>query len=180
MRDYRILGYTLLEVLVVLQVILTLAVIAAPSWLGFVQKRKASNLNSRILDNLYSATSEATTSKVPHRVVICSNENTTIVSSPYPKNGSPFEFYTYEQTFTHLNIPYPFTGYSPLPESNCSYIQFGSLVGEGFTPHTVCIYQSRSRSNVLYTPGFKTLLGTPGQTDKKNCPVFKPDQPVTP
>ena len=56
-------GFTLLEVLVIALIVGILSSIAAPSWLGFINRQRVRTVNDRVLQSLRSAQSEAKRTK---------------------------------------------------------------------------------------------------------------------
>lgn len=68
-------GYTLLELLVVVLIIATLATIAVPGWLGFLSQRRVTAANSTVLQALQEAQSQAKARKVSYSVSVRINTN---------------------------------------------------------------------------------------------------------
>lgn len=56
-------GFTILELLVIVLLVGTLSAIAAPGWVGFINRQRVRTVNDRVLQTLRSAQSEAKRSK---------------------------------------------------------------------------------------------------------------------
>ncbi|MEH2241418.1 prepilin-type N-terminal cleavage/methylation domain-containing protein [Nostoc sp.] len=69
-------GFTLIEVLVVLLMIGILSAIAAPGWLGFVNRQRVNKANDAVLATLQEAQSEAKRNKLSYSVSFQKNSTT--------------------------------------------------------------------------------------------------------
>ena len=56
-------GYTIIELLIIVLILGVFASIAAPSWLGFINRQRVRTVNGRVLQSLRTAQSEAKRSK---------------------------------------------------------------------------------------------------------------------
>jgi len=102
-RQYRVQGFTLIEVLVVMVFVGILSAIAAPSFLGFADKQRVSSSQSKLFDSIKAAQSESKRTKLNKSILISADsigsnkliDGTSISGNTLPavivfdKSGSP-------------------------------------------------------------------------------------------
>ncbi|PSB50470.1 transcriptional regulator [filamentous cyanobacterium Phorm 6] len=85
-------GFTLLEVLIIVLILGIFASIAAPSWLGFINRQRVRTVNDRVLQTLRSAQSEAKRTKsdrvVTFNTPVTDPPTATIDTIPPNRNAS--------------------------------------------------------------------------------------------
>ncbi|MEG4853080.1 type II secretion system protein [Microcoleus sp. B5-D4] len=93
-------GFTLLEVLVIALIVGILSSIAAPGWLGFINRQRVRTVNDRVLQTLRTVQSEAKRTK-SDRVITFSNITTAPFDPPTatintaPPQTSPLQTVTF-------------------------------------------------------------------------------------
>jgi prepilin-type N-terminal cleavage/methylation domain-containing protein len=83
-RDRQNLGFTLIEILVVIMMVGILTAIAAPSWLSFVTNNRLSSSQSRVFSTLRDAQSTAKRGSTTARFVIGNDSN----NKAYVRSGT--------------------------------------------------------------------------------------------
>ena len=82
-------GFTMLEMIVVAIMVGILAAIAAPGWLGFVNRQRLNKGNDAVLSALQQAQREAKRSRVDYSVSFRTNDEDVPQFAVYPSSGSP-------------------------------------------------------------------------------------------
>jgi len=84
-------GYTLLELIIVMILLGVLASIAAPGWLGFINRQRVRTVNDRVFQSLRLAQSEAKRTKSPVTITFSAlpvDPPTVTFVPPLPTGGS--------------------------------------------------------------------------------------------
>ena len=89
-RNQENAGFTALEMIVVALMIGVLGAIAAPGWLGFVNRQRVNQANDAVLSALQQAQREAVRTKVEHNVSFKTTH--TILALPHTILALPTQF----------------------------------------------------------------------------------------
>ncbi|NJL66663.1 MAG: transcriptional regulator [Microcoleus sp. SM1_3_4] len=75
-------GFTIIELLIIVILLGVLSAIAAPGWLGFINRQRVRTVNDRVFQSLRLAQSEAKRTKSPVTIVFNNNTSTPPVDPP--------------------------------------------------------------------------------------------------
>ena len=95
-------GYTILELLVIVIMLGVLSAIAAPGWLGFINRQRVRTVNDRVFQSLRTAQSEAKRTKRDITITFNNNTSTPPVDPPTatintnPAQNPPLQTVTFD------------------------------------------------------------------------------------
>jgi type II secretory pathway pseudopilin PulG len=80
-------GFTLLELLVIVILLGALTAIAAPGWLGFINRQRVRTVNDRVFQSLRTAQSEAKRKKIDVSIIFDTNDPLKVTFNPPVATG---------------------------------------------------------------------------------------------
>ena len=152
-------GYSLIEMLVVVVMVGILALIAAPSWNGLINGRRAATVRDEISQALRLTQEQAQRQRTPQTFVL----TTPAIGAPTISvaGGAP-------QALGNRNVPLNLLAVTATPAAPLTlrYTEQGVLDGATATPTQITVVVGTARRCLIV----ENLLGTLRQRDGANCP----------
>lgn len=162
-------GFTLLELVVIVVLLGTLASIAAPGWLGFINRQRVRTVNDRVLQSLRSAQSEAKRTKSDRVITFISSDPPTATINAVPPLTTPLQTLTFDaggeikQGQVRLT-----TKIAPATPANSITFDYQGNLAPGTTPFMVTVVPAGGGTNQCVI--VETLLGGMRTAEGDGCP----------
>jgi type II secretory pathway pseudopilin PulG len=178
-------GFTLLELIVIVILLGTLAAIAAPGWLGFINRQRVRTVNDRVFQTLRTAQSEAKRTKSDRVITFLPTDPPTATINTVPALTTPLQTVTFDAggeikagqikplsvascpngvcTATNGKLIFSYNGIVDPNDSNNPNLPFVVTVGVGGSKQCVIVE--------TLLGGMRTAEGEYNATTKEGCPV---------